>query len=112
MQLTPGGVPVFKQPIWECKSYRDFVRGLPCMCISRSCTKLAPSNPHHERFMADGGTALKPSDVYLLPMCTPCHNYRHSSKFTMADGYFTRSRALMLRNLARFLSGMTVRRKP
>lgn len=111
MRMTTAFQPYFKVKVWVCQAYKDFISGQPCLSIYQGCTKLAPSNPHHERIGADGGTALKPSDVYLVPLCTPCHNYRHSSKFEVTPSYITRARSSMLRTLAMFLSGMTVRRK-
>jgi hypothetical protein len=110
-RMTTVG-PYLKKGIWVCQAYRDFIRGQACLQISAGCRGLAPSDPHHEREGADGGTALKPSDVYLVPLCHTCHLFRHSSKFNMTPEYLTRARGVMLRTLASFLSGMTVRRKP
>src|ERR1700746_3426843 len=50
-----------------------YVRQLPCTV----CGKAAPSEAAHVRSGSDGGTGIKPSDRYALPLCTSCHALQH-----------------------------------
>lgn len=50
----------------------DFIKTLPC-CI---CFK-EPVEPAHIRFKTDGGTALKPSDKWTVPLCHDHHAHQH-----------------------------------
>lgn len=55
--------------------HREFVQSLPCI----ACGKPAPSECAHIRSGTDGGTSLKPSDRFCLPLCGPfgCHAWQH-----------------------------------
>lgn len=96
----------FKELRWHCQNYIEFIRGLPCLL----CNTPGPSDPHHERSAqvgGDGGTALKPSDVYLVPLCHKHHVWRDSKQFWEdgnTDVYFDKCRLSMLRTLNQFLS--------
>ena len=50
-----------------------FVRQLPCVV----CGKAAPSEAAHVRSGSDGGTGMKPSDRYSVPLCADCHVLQH-----------------------------------
>lgn len=56
-----------------------FVRLLPCI----ACGAAAPSEAAHVRIGTDGGSGLRPSDRYALPLCTSrpgregCHARQH-----------------------------------
>src|SRR5215471_9152268 len=50
-----------------------FIRQLPCV----ACGKAAPSEAAHVRTGTDGGTAVKPGDRYVVPLCTACHAKQH-----------------------------------
>lgn len=50
-----------------------FVRQLPCV----ACGKAAPSEAAHVRTETDGGTGMKPSDRYAVPLCADCHAKQH-----------------------------------
>lgn len=50
-----------------------FIRTLPCT----SCGRKAPSEAAHVRCGSDGGTSLKPSDRYTIPLCGGCHQRQH-----------------------------------
>jgi len=51
----------------------SFVRQLPCV----ACGQAAPSEAAHVRSGSDGGTGIKPSDRYSLPLCSECHAMQH-----------------------------------
>ena len=53
---------------WKSDHYLEWLRTRPC-CI---CSHLA-AEPHHVRKRADGGTGLKPSDAWAVPVCRDCH---------------------------------------
>src|ERR1700745_527002 len=48
-------------------------RLLPCV----ACGKAAPSDSAHVRTGTDGGTGIKPSDRYAVPLCAACHAKQH-----------------------------------
>ena len=61
------------------KKYQDFISKRPCV----RCGKMNPdglNDPHHERALGGGGTAIKPSDVYLVPLTHDCHIIRDGWK--------------------------------
>jgi len=62
--------------LWKHMPYRDkeylaFIRALPCLVCG------AESEPHHWRKGADGGTGMKPSDCFALPLCHEHHMEAH-----------------------------------
>jgi hypothetical protein len=71
-----------KPVTWVNEAYREFVSQLPS-CFRCNHARLPGEylHAHHERIGGGGGTALKPSDVYILPLCGECHITRHSSAF-------------------------------
>lgn len=54
---------------------------LPCVCCGKSPTIVA-----HLRKGTDGGTGLKPSPWFVLPMCDPCHKRQHEGEVTFYGG--------------------------
>lgn len=54
------------------KLHQKFVRELCCIrCHTHPC------DPAHYRLQTGGGGALKPSDIFLLPICHGCHLIQH-----------------------------------
>ena len=53
--------------------HHAFIRLLPCV----SCGKSPPSECAHVRRGTDGGTGLKPSSRYTVPLCRDCHARQH-----------------------------------
>jgi len=118
-----------KSVTWDLKAYQEFVSRLP-VCFRCGAVRQAGErfHPHHERIGGGGGTALKPSDVYLLPLCGKCHNIRHSSAFMNLPTFYeepnigwnievrtemakARIYRAMLENLNAFLFTVNVRKK-
>ena len=59
---------------WRSEDYKAFVRGQPCLYknwLGRDCD--GPVEAHHVRKGTDGGTALKPSDGFSVPLCNRHH---------------------------------------
>lgn len=55
------------------RRYLDWLKTQPCyMC------GVIPCDPAHIRRFTDGGTGLKPSDCYALPLCRPHHQEQHA----------------------------------
>jgi hypothetical protein len=50
-----------------------FVRQLSCVV----CGKVAPSEAAHVRSGSDGGAGMKPSDRYIVSLCSDCHALQH-----------------------------------
>ena len=80
--LRPMPVPRIPRTVTRRKSKPDlrrrvphlaFVRLLPCV----ACGKAAPSDAAHVRTGTDGGTGMRPSDRYAVPLCTACHAKQH-----------------------------------
>jgi len=110
-----------KSVTWENKAYREFVSRLPsCFRCTHARLPGERLHPHHERIGGGGGTALKPSDVYVIPLCGECHITRHSTSFDTLrvfynfDDHFVAHSVLykaMLENLNLFLSTVNIRKK-
>ena len=108
-----------KSVTWENKAYREFVSRLPsCFRCTHARLPGERLHPHHERIGGGGGTALKPSDVYLLPLCGECHITRHSSGFdtirvfyNICDNPQEILYRAMLENMNSFLFTVNVRKK-
>jgi hypothetical protein len=49
-----------------------FIRMLPCIICARQ-----PSQAAHIRIGTDGGTSLKPSDMWAVPLCADHHAIQH-----------------------------------
>lgn len=57
------------------KKHLDWVKTLPC-CVSGVP---GPSDPAHIRVRTDGGTGLKPSDFWAVPLNHYLHAQQHSA---------------------------------
>jgi hypothetical protein len=57
-----------KNKIYRSESYKAYVRTLPCIVCGN------PSDPHHE---IGGGTGLKGSDLFCIPLCRDDHQGYH-----------------------------------
>lgn len=54
-------------------AHKDFIRSLPCLI----CGAPPRSECAHVRSSMDGGTGLKPSDKYTVPLCSRHHQRQH-----------------------------------
>ena len=62
----------FKTPKFRSEKHLKFVRSLPCIvCAGMPC------DAAHIRVFTDGGTSLKPSDHYTVPLCRKHHRMQH-----------------------------------
>lgn len=61
-----------KKPPIRSKSHLEFIRSMPCVKCANPASQAA-----HLRIGSDGGTGLKPSDSYTLPLCAECHSTQH-----------------------------------
>jgi len=52
-----------------------WVRSLPCSTAAPGCT--SPCHAHHVRLGTDGGTGIKPSDKWTVPLCAAHHQELH-----------------------------------
>lgn len=66
---------------WRSKPYREWVATLPSI-ITGSRDRVVP---HHHRHGSDGGTGLKPSDSYCVPVTYDEHIDVHSGKIAIDD---------------------------
>ena len=66
----------FKSRTWRSSSYMQRVRDMPCC----ACFAEGPSDPHHYGPKGEsGGTGLKCSDAYVIPLCHVCHMHLHAT---------------------------------
>lgn len=56
------------------RAHLDWVRDLPCAACGQSWRACDPA---HVRCGTDGGTGLKPSDCWVVPLCHDCHLEQH-----------------------------------
>jgi len=59
----------------SCPAHLAWLRTLPCSVPK--CRAPAPSEAHHVRLGTDGGTGLKPSDKWAVPLCHRHHRQLH-----------------------------------
>ena len=57
------------------RAHLDWVRDLPCAACGQSWQ---PCDPAHVRRGTDGGAGLKPSDSWVIPLCSAHHREQHS----------------------------------
>jgi len=55
----------------------EFIRQLPCVVCGKRNDFGSPVQAAHIRCGTDGGTAIKPSDRYTVPLCEQCHAKQH-----------------------------------
>lgn len=58
--------------IIRCDKHRRWIASLSCTVCKRPDVQCA-----HIRRGLKGGTGLKPSDVWTIPLCASCHNSQH-----------------------------------
>ncbi len=71
-RFVPMGKP--KPNLRRRTQHLAFIRQLPCVscpCEGRTI------EPAHVRSGTDGGMGMKPSDRYVVPLCTTCHAHQH-----------------------------------
>lgn len=74
----------FKTKVIRDRIHLAFIRTLPCIYCSgesQAC-HLRTGLPKDHR----GGTGLKPSDSYTIPMCHKCHALQHSTSEKLFHG--------------------------
>ena len=70
----------FKNSGRVCIAHREWIKLQPCCVCGRSASSDMDVVPAHLRIGTDGGTALKPSDRWLTPLCVECHNEQHGGE--------------------------------
>ena len=65
----------FKQKRIRDDKHLKFLRGLPCVVTGQSGNFIQAA---HIRCHTDGGTSLKPSDCFAVPLCASEHFRQHS----------------------------------
>ena len=73
--------PQMKESFWRSRQYLDFISTKPCVRCGRfnpiADGQADPRNdPHHERALGVGGTAIKPPDSHAVPLDHDCHVLR------------------------------------
>lgn len=59
----------------ECPSHAQWARGFDCSVKGRAGHECeGRMDPHHHRLGTDGGTSLRPSDSFVVPLCRRAHD--------------------------------------
>lgn len=69
MGLRSGEGPI------RCAAHLQFVRGFNCLVADERCSDVTQAA--HIRLGTDGGMGRKPSDCYVVPLCTVHHDEQH-----------------------------------
>jgi hypothetical protein len=71
--------PFFKNKTPRSEKYKAWIRTQPCVVCGRTGETIAPAH------MATGGTSIKASDYYCLPLCYDHHAEEHRGHKTFAE---------------------------
>ena len=86
---------------WKSKRYLQWIaRKESCLTGSSPCI------PHHHRHGSDGGTGIKPSDVWAIPVTHEQHNLIHVGKIKLDNDWV---RALCMAYLTEYLAENNVK---
>lgn len=93
-----------KQPaVLRVPQFLKYVRSLECACFNRGGSGVAwmdcgntPVEAAHVRTGTDGGTSMKPSDRYALPLCANHHRHQHH----IGEGPFEKFYGISMRSIA------------
>jgi len=91
-----------RRPPSRSRPHLDFIRSLPCAVAG--CTN-GPIEAAHVRRGTDGGTALKPSDIWTIPVC----HFHHAEVHRIGEAAFARQTGIDLRALAAELANLSSR---
>jgi hypothetical protein len=80
-----------------------FIRSQPCI-VAAQCA--GPVQAHHVRTGTNGGTSLKPSDIWCVPVCNKHHREIHDN----GQATFAAAHRLDLRSLAESYAASSSRR--
>ena len=73
----PDVIPKDKR--WENKDYLKFVSEMPCAnCDLKDGTVVPHHLKHRYSPYSGGGTGLKASDIFVMPLCFECHSRAHN----------------------------------
>jgi hypothetical protein len=67
---------------YRSKRHLAYIREQHCA----ACGAWTPSQAAHYRLGTDGGMRMKPSDLYVLPLCVACHAREHRGNRTFWQG--------------------------
>lgn len=73
-----------------------WVRGHECAIANRSTTCTGKIEAAHCRTGTDGGTSMKPSDCWSIPLCSWHHRYQHE----IGEPAFQRMYSINMKELA------------
>ena len=80
----PDVIPKDKR--WESKDYLKFVSEMPCAnCELKDGTVVPHHLKHRYSPHSGGGTGLKASDIFVMPLCFECHTKAHNGDRDVLD---------------------------
>ena len=87
---------------WRSKKYKEWVARHPSFLSGRTDRNV----PHHHRKGSDGGTGLRPSDVWCVPVTYDEHNEVHAGNIILDDKEVL---TVCLKQIAEYLSNNNVK---
>ena len=69
-----------KVKTWRSEKYLNFIRQQNCANCFKPCEVSGIEAHHVNGEKLGGGTGLKESDAFTIPLCRVCHNAVHANK--------------------------------
>ena len=70
---------------WINKDYLKFISEMPCSNCSRIDGTIVAHHLKHRYSPFSGGTGMKASDYFTMPLCFECHQSAHSGDHNVLD---------------------------
>lgn len=99
---------VKEKTVIRCPSHLAWVRGFECAAINRRSAHecFGKIEAAHVRTGTDGGTSMKPSDCWTIPLCAAAHREQHD----VGEPAFERMYGISMRQVAERLWRMSPHR--
>ena len=88
----PSKIGIRQAPQIRCPAHLQWVRGHECAASNNEC--LGRIEAAHVRSETDGGLGLKPSDIFVIPLCNYHNREQHNKgekQFEMRHGFDMKS---------------------
>jgi len=82
----------------DCAPHRQWVRSTHECCVGGDCEGRIQAA--HVRRGTDGGTSMKPSDIWVIPLCS----FHHSEQHTLGEISFEKKYKFSMKETAEYLA--------
>lgn len=90
-----SGIQRAPRRVWP--RHERWIRSLTCSVLAcPSAVELIPIECAHVRTGTDGGTSIKPSSWWTLPLCRECHHIQHH----IGEAEFEKRNAIDMKRIA------------